>query len=175
MLGVYQGRLMFSFPCPHISFPLITFSSLFLFIHHCTHPYKKPCTHSSHLYRSCLPSMFLQCSRPISAFLCFQSKVGGQWQLETLQQAKWVCLAVSRPGEVVALSSACDIETDWSCQTKPVKCKTNLPIHLSESCRGRRRWYNCARCYMHCRHFLFLTVFGGQISQSIFFSTQIYF
>ncbi len=86
--------------------------------------------------------------RPIYAFLylqfCCEQEAGWQWQLETLQQTKWVCLAVTRPGEVVALSSACDMGTGWSCQTKPVKCKTNLPIHLSESSRGRRRWYNCA-------------------------------
>ena len=76
-------------------------------------------------------------------------------------------------GEVVALSSARDTGTGWSCQTKPVKCKTNLPIHLSESGRGRRRWCNCARCYMYRNnlfHFFFAPKshgYGGQISQPI--------
>lgn len=79
-----------------------------------------------------------------------------RWWWKTVQQTKWVCLPVNKPVDVVASSPACDIRPGWSCQTKPVKCKTNLPINLSESSRGPWRWYNWA---WHYRYFQFVCVF----------------
>lgn len=58
--------------------------------------------------------------------------------------------------------------TGWSCQTKPVKCEPNLPIHLSESSRRRRRWYNWARYYKYCHCFFFLTAMEARFHSPFF-------
>ena len=59
-----------------------------------------------------------------------EAEAGWRWQSETPQQTKWVCLAVTGPREVLKCVDSMRHGDRLSCQTKPVKCKTNLPIHF---------------------------------------------
>ena len=139
-------------------FQLIVSSCLhpiLLFIHHCIHSYTNLHPHSAFV-PSLFPTKSYLCA--LRANYCLHLTGGRIAMTEMLPQIKWVCLTMITSEEVVNMSSACDMSTGWSCQTKPVKHKTNLPIHLSESRRDKQRWYNCAQRYKDWNTVLFLAV-----------------